>query len=69
MTPNDMISDKMGKVYSDQDALALWPSGRAELLGFAVALDRGGSSITAAQIRLAVQLADKQFTLLKEITS
>jgi hypothetical protein len=46
-------------------AIKQWPLARGELLGFALHLERTNSPITAAQIRLAVQLADARFGLLK----
>ncbi len=44
---------------SPQQLDQLWPQGRGELLGFANHLERTGAGITADQIRLALQMAQK----------
>ena len=61
LTPSDACgSDTVGEaVYTDSDVRRLWPQARRELLGFADHLARGNAGITAAQLRLAVQLADR----------
>lgn len=64
MSPSDMFSPDVGKVWDADEVRRLWPSARVELLGFANALERGGSGITADQLRMAVQLADRQFELM-----
>jgi hypothetical protein len=43
------------------ELLRLWPQARYELLAYARWLGRHNGEITAAQIRLAVQLADTGF--------
>ena len=48
---------------SDQEVQDLWGQARGELYGFALAMDRRGQSITAAQLRMAVALADQAVQL------
>jgi hypothetical protein len=62
--PSDLFSTDIGKAWEADEVRRLWPSARGELLGFANALDRSGSGITADQLRMAVLLADKQFDLM-----
>jgi len=45
---------------TDHERKVLWPQAAGELLGFANALDRGNVGLTAAQIRLAVKLANER---------
>jgi hypothetical protein len=61
MKPDEMCQEENPVEFPPKEVKLLWPSSRGELLGFASALERGKSGITAAQIRLAVQLADETF--------
>jgi hypothetical protein len=63
MKPSDMTGDQDRKRFSNEQINLLWPQARGELLGFANALERENSGITAAQIRMAVQLADETIKL------
>jgi hypothetical protein len=53
------------KEYTNEQIRAMWPQARGELSGFAKALMKN-SGITAAQLRMAIQLADEAFNKLKE---
>jgi hypothetical protein len=44
---------------TDERVELLWPQARGELWAYAHALERGGAGLTAAQLRMAVQLADE----------
>jgi hypothetical protein len=57
--PSDMMGDQERRHLPNEQVDLMWPQARGELLGFANALERGNSGITAAQIRMAVQLADE----------
>ena len=46
---------------TEADKLNLWPQPRGELLGFALHLERRGATLTAAQLRLAVAMADCEY--------
>lgn len=45
-------------VLGETNAAELWRQARGELAAYARALDRGGIGITAAQIRMAMRMAD-----------
>ncbi len=65
MDPNDMFADDdVSKAYSVDQMKEMWPQAKGELLGFARALARGDSVITAAQLRMAVQMADNYLKML-----
>ncbi len=61
MNPNDMFQTENPKTFTREFVLEAWEQGRGELLGFANALDRGQSGITASQLRMAIQLADEEY--------
>jgi hypothetical protein len=63
MRPSDMTGDQERRRLPNEQVDLLWPQARGELLGFANALERGNSGITAAQIRMAVNLADEAIKL------
>jgi hypothetical protein len=46
---------------SDERLRLLWPQAAGELRGFAIALERGSSGLTAAQLRLAIEMADEYY--------
>jgi hypothetical protein len=46
---------------SDERLRFLWPQAAGELRGFAIALARGDSGLTAAQLRLAIEMADEYY--------
>jgi hypothetical protein len=52
--------------YTTEQIITLWPSGRQELLGFANHLEQRSAAITAAQIRLAIEMADREFKRLNQ---
>ncbi len=67
MGPIGLLSNYMNEMFDSTPAhlpydrakvLTLWPQARGELQGLANAMERGGSPITASQLRLAVALAD-----------
>ena len=63
MSPEDMFStDPAKNEWTDEQILSMWPQAKGELGGFAYALARGGSGITAAQLRMAVVLADEAYS-------
>lgn len=69
MTPNDMTSQDPGpKIYTEAEMVGMWPSAAGELRGFANSLDGRGMGITAAQMRMAVQMADAYLKLLQQKT-
>jgi hypothetical protein len=49
------------KVWSDGEIMRLWPQAEGELIGLADHFEKKGASITALQIRLALQLAKERF--------
>jgi hypothetical protein len=55
----------MNPEYTNDQIRAMWPQACGELRGFAKALSRN-SGITAAQLRMAIQLAEEAFNNLKE---
>lgn len=58
--PDDVCgSDDAGPEFKPEEISVLWPQARSELLGFAKYLDSRNAGITACQIKLAVQLADR----------
>jgi len=62
LRPQDVCgSDETGPAWTEEQLRALWPQARRELLGFAVVLERRRAPITAQQIRMAVQLAQRRF--------
>ena len=61
MNLDDMFAEPKVTKLSDDDISKLWPQARGELSGFANALDKRGAGITAAQLRMAVQLADEAY--------
>lgn len=59
MIPDDMTSTNPGPIHYTEDQMKeMWPQAAGELRGFANALDRDKAGITAAQIRMAVQMAN-----------
>jgi hypothetical protein len=46
---------------SDERLRLLWPQAAGELRGFAAVLGRIGSGLTAAQLRLAIEMADEYY--------
>ncbi len=42
----------------------MWPQAAGELRGFANALERGKSGLTAAQLRMAIQMAEELYKTL-----
>lgn len=62
LMPEDVCgSDNTGRIWTDEQVKEMWPQAKSELLGFANALERGSAGITASQLRMAVQLAQKRF--------
>jgi hypothetical protein len=53
------------KEYTKDQIREMWPQACGELRGFAKALSKD-SGITAAQLRMAIQLAEEAFYNLKE---
>lgn len=51
--------------WTPQDVRRMWPQAAGELRGFANHLARGQAGLTAAQIRMAIQLADERFKQLE----
>lgn len=49
------------ETLTDETLTQLWPQAAGGLRGFAGALERGNSGLTAAQLRLAVQMADAYY--------
>ena len=52
------------KVWTKEEILKLWPQAAGELQGFKRVLERN-AGITAAQLEMALQLADSEFQRLK----
>jgi hypothetical protein len=50
--------------FTDEQIKYLWPQAYGELQGFANAIGRGPAKITASQLRMAIQLAQRAFTAL-----
>lgn len=58
MQVDEMHQHDNPQQFTDAQIQQMWPQARGELLGFALALDRKEASITASQLRMAVQMAD-----------
>lgn len=54
--------------YTDEQIHRMWPQAEGELNGFANAL-RNKSGLTAAQLRMALQMARREFKRLEEATN
>lgn len=62
MKPEDMFAEpNKEKLLTNKKVSELWPQARGELSGFANALARSNAGITAAQLRMAIQLADEAY--------
>lgn len=60
MTPNDMFAVPPDSEFiSDERVKSLWPQARGELWAYAKVLESRGITITAAQLRMAILLADE----------
>ncbi len=51
-------------MFTDDEILTMWPQAQTELDGFASLLEQR-SGITASQLRLALQLAEKEYARLQ----
>lgn len=66
MRSDDITSSEPSlKLYSPEEMERMWPQAAGELRGYANALNRGNAGITAAQMRMAVQMADLYLLCLK----
>jgi hypothetical protein len=59
MKPDEMFdASSSGPPPTLEQVRLLWPQARGELMGYARALERSGAGITAAQLRMALAMAD-----------
>lgn len=62
MQLDDIYQPKPEKSEFDNDKIKeLWPQAAGELRGFARALASKNAGITAAQLRMAIQLAEERY--------
>lgn len=54
------------KAWTDEEILRMWPQAAEELRGFQRHLERN-AGITAAQLGMALQLAEKEFQRIQEV--
>jgi hypothetical protein len=63
--PDQNKPKKAKKIWTKEEILEIWPQADAELQGFRRAL-QAKSGITAAQLDMALQLADAEYKRLKK---
>jgi hypothetical protein len=63
LTPADVCGQEAPKkpLYSEAQLLRMWPQAAGELRGYASVLERGNAGMTAAQMRMAVQLGEQSW--------
>jgi hypothetical protein len=55
--------------WTDHEIFFMWPQAKGELTAFANVLTRGGNAgITAAQLRMAILLAERAYSQLSKST-
>ena len=58
----------VNRVWNKKEILEMWPQAAGELLGFRRALE-ANSGLTAAQLGMALQLANAEFKRLKKLSN
>lgn len=51
--------------YSEEQMIAMWPQAAGELTNFKVHLQSSNAALTAAQLEMAIQMANAHLDLLK----